>query len=975
MSMNTGRKMIEATLPAADAKTSPRRVRYLLDELLGQGAGARVLRAKRLPEDDPDDHGAESAHLAQRVALKIANAPSWQGRLALEANHLLRLLRGWEARSRSGDAEPFRVVRIGLGGAVMEAEDTYGPCALIELEYLDGTTLARWWKEAWAPRTDIGAEERVDELCRTAVQLGEALSQLGLGEGGLVIHRDVKPDNIMRTSQGLRLFDFNVSREEETAPAYTHAGTYGYMAPEIFHGRGHDHRADLWSVGVILWEILHQVHFDQNTDMSLVEGRLHLRWPTPLALTLPDELRQGVGALLDGLLCEPEARLSGADALLQAARRAWEPILVRRRQQDQLQALDMIALLCELRPSGLASVVTDTTGRVPQAELQAFLRERMQVDDPLEGWLAEQVAAAATARQRKRTLFILAGNAGDGKSHLIYRLIRHRLRGRAEVLGALNYIADATHALSPDSTQAERLDAFFAPFADQDATDDDRVHLIAMNTGMVIRFFEGNARYATLYQTLQRQLGLRRPGRADAAPPWRVEVVNLDLRDLLSPGPGGVSFAERMLARLDPDDPAGIAAQKWASCQSCPALSLCPVAFNLRALRMEAPRRAVLELLRRAALDADVHLSPRNLWGFLYRLVTGGAERYEQERRADGATGPCDVVRERAAQNDGDWLLAGHLSELLFTQAAAGAPWTALARQDPAFSATPELDQLHTRLSIRPELDNDPGVLARLGGEGGLLAGLALGPLVARLSAEGVRRRRDAAVRRQVIFDAESFARWQEQEGGGDFAALLGAYERWCRGDQHLDAEDKEQLKRLRNRVAAVFRHGNGREIDGVAYLRVSQPNVRSDHELLVRADESTLGPHFGIKNIMDRDLHIQAHQGREALLALLGYHPAVVGLNVAGIRLTVDRSLYEFLVRVEEGQKPSVRDLAEFQVLRYIGERIGNLLARPRGGAGDHGEELYVYDGATRGLHRLRVDDFGAVVLERVAVSAGGGA
>lgn len=970
MSNHSGRKMIEATTTG-----TKRRVRYLTDEQLGQGTGARVIRARRLPDEDPEDRSAGSAELAQRVALKVSTASMWQGKLADEAGHLLRLLRGWQERSRNGDSEPYRIVRIGLDGEVMTADDGFGPCTLIELEYLDGVTLAWWLKEEWLPRREVGPERRFEEFCRVATQLGEALRQLGLGEGGLVIHRDIKPENIMRTSQGLRLFDFNVSREER-GEAYTHAGTLGYMAPEVFDGRGHDHRADLWSAGAILWQVLHQRPFDLSADTASVDGRVYLRWPSPLAESLPDEMRQAAGEILNGLLCEPDRRFSSADDLLAAARRAWEPWLARRRREDQLQALDMIGLLCELRPSGLASVVTDTSGRVPQAELQAFLRERMQVDDPLESWLAEQVASAATARDRRRTLFVLAGNAGDGKSHLIYRLIRHRLQERPEVLSALHYIADATHALSPEGTQAERLSAFFAPFADRDASDDERVHLIAMNTGMVIRFFERNERFTTLYQTLQRQLGLRRPGRGDAAAPWRVEVVNLDLRDLLSPGPDGASFAERMLERLDPDDPAGIAHQKWATCQQCPALSLCPVAFNLRALQLPAPRGALLDLLRRASLDADVHLSPRNLWGFLYRLVTGGAERYEQAERPEGA-GPCDVVRERAARRDGDWLMAGHLSELLFSQAGAGAPWTALTRQDPAYSAAPALDALHTRLSIRTELDNEPEVVDRqLGGQEGVLAGLALRTLISGLSAEGVRKRRDAAVRRQVLFHAPTFQAWFEQEGGGDFPALLRAYERYSWDERLLDNDDREQLKRLTGRVQDVFRHGNGREIDGVAYLKVSQPNVRSDNELLVRADDATLGRHFKIQKIMDKDLHILAHRGREHLLRLLGYRPELVGLNVAGIRLAVDLSLYEFLIQVELGQKPSVRDLSEFQALRYIGERVGNLLARPEGsGAGAHGEELFVYEADERRLHRLVVDDFGQVKLTVVASGAGGAA
>ena len=119
------------------------------------------------------------------------------------------------------------------------------------------------------------------------------------------------------------------------------------------------------------------------------------------------------------------------------------------------------------------------------------------------------MSEAATTDPDLPTLFVLSGNAGDGKSHLLARL-RRRLAGRREVLDRLRIITDATHALQPDASQMNRLEEFFRPFADTEPVPTDRVHLIAINTGMVIKFFEHplGARYSRLYERLQHHLGL-----------------------------------------------------------------------------------------------------------------------------------------------------------------------------------------------------------------------------------------------------------------------------------------------------------------------------------------------------------------------------------------------------------------------------------------------------------------------------------
>jgi serine/threonine protein kinase len=953
----TGSKQIDAT------DYMGRTVRYkTIGEPLGSGSGGTVYLAVRLPDEADDEEAA--ADDSRRVAIKVAQLPKWQGFLADEARLLHSL--GERADEVTAFTEGiYRPIRIHSGPSPLKMTDALGS-SLIELEYLDGATLERWFESAWRS-SDVTPTEIVDEVLRTGRQIAEALIQIQQGEtGGALIHRDIKPANIMRTSRGIRLFDFNVARIDSSSDKTQHVGTPGYMAPEVIEGRSYDGRADLFSLGVILWEIAHREYFELNACTTRLLGKIELDWPYgSLFLWSPEDLAP-LDKLLSRLVTDVDRRLrSPADVLtlitsLEAARRPQA------QAADPTARYDMVSLLSELRPSAMAAVVTDTNGKVPNQDLQDFLRERMQVDDPLEDWLLKEVVAASRTKSNIPTLFVLAGNAGDGKSHLLARLTRKRLERQPDVRDRIHAIADATHALSATDSQRDRLAKFFSPFADVEPTADSRVHLIAMNTGMVIRFFEGSdeqARYARLYAELQRQLGLRRSDARDPSLPWRVQVVNLDLRDLLTEA-SGPSFAERMLQRLSPQNAAGIPAAKWEACKQCSAFSLCPVAYNLRALEMPSPRKAVLTTLRRAALEADVHLSPRNMWGFLYRLVTGGVERYDVPGRT-AADGPCDVIRRTVATGDGGWLLRGQFTELMFEQEKAGTPWSGIARHDPAFSSAPEIDNLHTRLSIKTELDNAPEIVEKkLGGHGQVLAGLSLDALTSILprdiSFKG--RRRDAAVRRQVFFDPTTFVAWLQHDGAGNFDALLDAYQTYSKDPSRLTRDQQSHLTQLKDLTKSVFLHGNGRRIRGADYLRVSQPNARAESLLLVRADGTTLDQVFRLKQILMRDVHIVAHADRPELLDLLGYRPAQVTLDVLRVRLTVDLALHDFLRRVNDGQKPSVRDLAQFQSLLFIGERVGNELARQQST-----KELFVWDDAHSKLFRLGTDDFGTSQLTPV--------
>lgn len=940
---------------------SPERVRTYVPERAIEGGLSTVFLAQRQP-DTPDEDVDSDELMLGRVALKLATKSEEITLLHREAE----ILSAVHAHHRPGS----RIVRIGADGKVLKLVSPPGlpghTPALIELEYLDGQTLAEWFKTKWQGQPADDPLDTVEIAVSLVKQLAEALIELSEVDK-VVLHRDIKPENIMLTSTGLRLFDFNVARHDGRGPKTEYVGTLTYMAPEVRDGLDYDRRADLYSLGVIFYELLLHRRF-ASADLGANDKDV---WGSNYLVSLPRKLRSQIGELIHSLITHHSQRMGSAAEVCERLKEIEEGLRARRDELagGDLATVDLIQLVAELRPSGQHAVVAD--GR-DMSGIERTMRARLRVHDPLEDWLEQRIRSAADMPEWP-TLVILAGNAGDGKSHIIDRLVNHCLASTKGLREKVHYIADATHADSPSQSQQARLEEFFAPFAEEEPNAPAPVSLIAMNTGMVIRFFEHAADRFTrgestcgdlssLYRNIRIGLGLLRLGNTAEEPsflPFNLEVVNLDLRDPLRPGSDGTSFFQRMLDRLDPEHRDTLLHEKWRTCNGCSARARCSVHFNLEALRTAPVRKALTSVMERAALDPEVHLSPRLLWGFLYRIITGGLERYDMR---PGESGPCEVVRRRV--DDCDWLLAGHFTEVLFaSEAPPNAPlWHALARLDPAFSPVPRLDELHTRLSLQQYRDDSEQEINALGGADGTLAGLHLRDLLAHGNLP-LSRRRDAAIRRRVFFDSKSLEAFDAWGAHNDFRILLNAYEQYSRsGSGNLSNEHKQALQSLAKDITQVFLRGCGRTFGSRRFLRVSQPHPRSASQLLVEVDQAAFDKLFRLGNILQPDPHVDAHRGHPELLDHLGYRPHMVHLSLVSNRLLVDLDLYDFLRQVQDGRQPSKQDLAQFEALLFIGEQIGNHLASPASGPA---VALYVFDEPTGTLHKLYVDDFGDLTIE----------
>jgi eukaryotic-like serine/threonine-protein kinase len=106
-----------------------------------------------------------------------------------------------------------------------------------------------------------------------------------------IVHRDIKPANVMLSKDGtVKVVDFGIARVLESSKTQTGMlmGTFAYMSPEQYHGEHADERSDIWSFGVLLFELLtYQRPFSGDAPAALM-NKICQQAPTPLHEVAPD---------------------------------------------------------------------------------------------------------------------------------------------------------------------------------------------------------------------------------------------------------------------------------------------------------------------------------------------------------------------------------------------------------------------------------------------------------------------------------------------------------------------------------------------------------------------------------------------------------------------------------------------------------------------------------------------------------------
>jgi serine/threonine-protein kinase len=265
------------------------RNKYRLDALLGVGGMAAVYAATHRNGD--------------RVAIKLLHA-EFSKNAAVRARF-----------SREG----YAANRVGHPGAVRvmdDDEDEFG-CAYLVLELLQGETLDARWERAEGKRLDPR---------EVMFQAERLLDVLSAAHDHGVVHRDIKPENIFVTTAGqLKVMDFGIARLLEFTNGTKTGdvlGTPAYMAPEQAGGRTKDvdGRADLWSVGAVMFALLSGRHVHEAATAH--EQLIYAATQQPCSLgSVVRDLHPGVVEVVDvALRFDRETRWPNARLMQQGVR-------------------------------------------------------------------------------------------------------------------------------------------------------------------------------------------------------------------------------------------------------------------------------------------------------------------------------------------------------------------------------------------------------------------------------------------------------------------------------------------------------------------------------------------------------------------------------------------------------------------------------------------------------------------------------
>ena len=257
---------------------------YRIMERLGQGAMGEVFLS-------------EDLRLHRPVALKVLR----QRKDGEERSRLLR-----EARAASALNHP----NIAVIYDVEESETPEGHVYLLAMEYVAGR-----------PLSEIAAEGTLslDQMLDLMEQMADALAS---AHSRGVVHGDLKPSNLMVVQGRIKVLDFGLARMEhklaadaltwtrDTLPASAFEGTPPYMSPEQAFGKPLDARSDIFSLGVVFYELLAGKRpWTGDSFVALADAILHHN-PPPIPPRYSDVRWPEIERLVATMLAkEPEARV------------------------------------------------------------------------------------------------------------------------------------------------------------------------------------------------------------------------------------------------------------------------------------------------------------------------------------------------------------------------------------------------------------------------------------------------------------------------------------------------------------------------------------------------------------------------------------------------------------------------------------------------------------------------------------------
>lgn len=278
-----------APVPIRPASTLPQvgevvAQRYSIERFIARGGMSHVFAAR---------HTA----LGSVLALKVLDPKLFDG----VSDAKVRFEREARLASRLRHPSIVEVFDIGV---------TEGGLPFIAMELLDGSSLSK-----------VLREEAPMSWRRASGLILQVLDALQVAHSAGAVHRDVKPDNclILRDSDHVKLLDFGIARvlhETQVTAAGSVMGTPHYLSPEQAMGATTDSRTDVYSAGIVLYEMLTgRCPFEEGTAFEIVGA--HIAEPPPPLSSIIDvsELPEELPALMERVLAKvPNYRPADAGA-------------------------------------------------------------------------------------------------------------------------------------------------------------------------------------------------------------------------------------------------------------------------------------------------------------------------------------------------------------------------------------------------------------------------------------------------------------------------------------------------------------------------------------------------------------------------------------------------------------------------------------------------------------------------------------